>query len=302
MKSGFSGSAVSAMALSMAIFGSIGIFRRWIPLGSASLAAVRGFIGAAAIFCIMLILRKKPDLSAIRKNLPLLLLSGAGIGINWVLLFEAYEHTTVALATLCYYMAPIFVILASPIVLHEKLTLRGGLCVLAAALGMVGVSGVIGGGRGADDKTGILLGLAAAVFYASVILMNRKITGISAYDKTVCQLVPAAVIVLPYALAVEKTDASVLTAGVLILILCVGVVHTGLAYALYFGAIGSLPAQSAALLGYIDPIVAVILSVVLLREPLGVWEAIGVVCILGATMVGEFPVNSEKKKKENGIS
>lgn len=286
-------SAVS-MALSMIVFGSIGIFRRYIPLGSATLAAARGFIGVASILVILLIIRKKPDLAAIRRKAGYLILSGAAIGINWILLFEAYERTTVAVATLCYYMAPVIAILASPL-LGERLTLRKLLCAGCATFGMVCVSGVFGGSLGGEDTIGVLFGLGAAVFYASVILLNQKLREVPAYDKTVMQLFFAAVVVLPYALLAEKPSIADLTPFVILMVCIVGVLHTGIAYALYFGAMGKLPAQSAALMGYIDPMVAVILSVTVLKEPLGIAEIIGILCIFGATIAGELPSKSEKK-------
>lgn len=135
-----------SLASAMFIFGTIGIFRKYIPLPSSVLAMARGWIGMLFLFCVLLIQGKKPSWREIQPNLLLLVLSGAFIGINWILLFESYQYTTVAVATLCYYMAPILVILASPFVLKEKLTAKKSLCVAVALLGMVFVSGVVGSG------------------------------------------------------------------------------------------------------------------------------------------------------------
>ena len=183
-------SALFSLIFSMMIFGTIGIFRKHIELSSGVLAMARGFIGAAFLLLIIALKREKLSKAAIKKNLGLLILSGACIGFNWILLFEAYRYTTVATATLCYYLAPIFVIMASPLILKERLSGRKVLCVLVALAGMVFVSGVLQVDfTGLAELKGVLFGLGAAVFYASVILMNKKITDISAYDKTIVQLV-----------------------------------------------------------------------------------------------------------------
>ena len=277
-----------ALTLSAAIFGTIGIFRRWLPLPSGLLAMIRGFLGAGSMALLLLLRGKKPAWEPVRKNLIKLIVSGALIGFNWILLFEAYRYTTVAVATLCYYMAPIFVLLISPLLLKEKLTGRRIACVLAALAGMVLVSGVIGGG-GAGSVRGILLGLGAAALYASVVLTNKTIRGVPAIEKTAVQLFAAGAVLVPYVLLAEEVPAGTFTGSVIALTLVVGLVHTGLAYALYFSSMDGLSAQTVALFSYIDPVVAVLLSALLLKEPMGAWEALGTVLVIGAAAVSELP-------------
>lgn len=278
------------MFTAMFIFGTIGIFVRHIPLASSMLACARGFIGTAFLLLVMALGRKKVSRDEVRKNWKVLLFSGAGIGANWILLFEAYRYTTVATATLCYYLAPIFIIVASPFVLKERLTLRKTLCVAAALAGMVLVSGVVQGGLpGADEVRGILFGLSAAVLYAAVVLANRFLHDISAYTKTVAQLFIAAAVTVPYILLTEDLSAVSLTAGQGLLVALLGIVHTGIAYTLYFSSLGNLKMQTAAIFSYIDPVVAVILSALLLREPMGLWGVVGAVLILGSALVSELP-------------
>ncbi len=274
---------------SMIIFGTIGIFRRWIPLASSVLALSRGLIGAVFLLAVIALRGKKPELSAIRKNLWKLLISGAFIGFNWILLFEAYRFTSVATATLCYYLAPMFVLLASPFVLKEKLSGRKLLCLLAALGGMVLVSGVLQTGFRLSELKGVLFGLGAAALYASVVLLNQKLTDISAYDKTAVQLGAAALVILPYTLLTESLAPGDFTWPVIGLLLLVGIVHTGLAYTLYFGSMEALPAHSIAIFSYIDPIVAVLLSALLLKEPMTPAGWLGALLILGAAFVSELP-------------
>jgi RarD protein len=236
----------------------------------------------------------KMDKEAIRKHLTILLISGGFIGLNWVLLFESYRYTSVAVATLCYYMAPIFVILVSPFLLKEKLTFKKTICVVVALIGMIFVSGVLDGGiSSVSELKGILFGLGAAALYASVVMMNQKLGKVPTYDKTIMQLEAAAVVLIPYIFLVEELSAVVLTPLMTVMLLIVGVVHTGIAYALYFGSMNGLKAQTVALFSYIDPIVAIILSALFLKEPMTVYSAIGAVLVLGATMISELP---EKRK------
>ena len=277
------------LAGAAAIFGSIGLVRRLIPLDSALIACVRGFVGAAFLLLFLLTRGGKLSRSAIRANGKLLVISGAAIGLNWILLFEAYNYTTVAVATLCYYMSPVFVMLLSPFLLGEKLTRRKLICVLTALFGMVLVSGIFSEGvGGAESYKGVLFGLGAAVLYASIIMMNQRIREIPTYDKTIVQLLMAAIVALPYVLATQDFAAMTLTASTVILLLVAGIVHTGVAYALYFGSMDALSAQTVALYGYIDPAAAILLSAFVLKEALDVFGIIGAVLILGATLASEL--------------
>ena len=292
MKQNLSSLAMAKVQIitAMTAFGTIGIFVRYIHLPSSIIALVRGIIGAAFLLLVLRLKGTRPDLAAIRKNLLLLCLSGAAIGFNWILLFEAYHYTTVATATLCYYFAPIFVTLLSPFLLGERLTRRKILCVLAALGGMVLVSGAPQSGiPPLSEVKGILLGLGAAVLYASVVLMNKKIAGVGAFDKTMVQLAAAAVVLLPYTLATENLFALSPTPLALFLLVVVGVVHTGVCYTLYFGSLDHLPAQTAALFSYIDPVVAILLSAFFLGEPMGLLGAMGAALVLGSTLVSELP-------------
>lgn len=278
---------------SMAIFGTIGIFRRYIPLGSATLAMVRGFVGSLFLLVYLAAKKQKLNREAIRKNLLVLIVSGAFLGFNWILLFEAYNYTTVAVATLCYYMAPIIIILVSPFLVGERLTPKKLVCVAVALIGMVLVSGVLGTGTGDVSLRGVAYGLCAAVLYAAVVFINKKIGAMPAYDKTIMQLGSAALVLLPYVLMTEHLSDEALTPFAIVMVLVVGVVHTGVAYALYFGSMDKLPAQTLALMAYVDPVLAVILSALVLGEQMGPLEMVGTVCIIGATIASELP---EKEK------
>ena len=274
---------------SMVIFGTIGIFRRYIPLPSGLIAFSRGLIGMLFLLAFVTLRGIRLSKENIRRNGWKLLLSGTFLGFNWILLFEAYRYTSVAVATLCYYMAPILVVLVSPLLFGESLGGRKLLCVVVALVGMVLVSGVVDSGfGGGNNLKGVLLGLGAAVLYASVVLMNKKITSISSYEKTIVQLGTAAAVILPYSLLTESVDPQAWTLRAVLCLVLVGIVHTGVAYCLYFSSLKFLPGQKAAILSYIDPLVAVVISVTVLGEPMTVMQAVGGILILGFTLWNEI--------------
>lgn len=273
----------------MVIFGTIGIFKYYLPVPSASVAFFRGLMGFVFLIGCMAVTKQKPDLPAIRKNLWLLLFSGGAIGLNWILLFEAYNYTTIATATVCYYLAPLFLLLFSP-VLGERLTAKKLCCIGVALVGLVFVSGVIERGLPSfSELRGILLGLGAAVLYASVMVLNKKLSPIPAYDKTIVQLGSSAIVILPYLLFTGGFGIRGLTGLQWGIFLIVGIVHTGIAYALYFGSMKDLSAHTIAIFSYIDPALAVLLSTLVLAQPITGWGIAGTLLILGSALYSELP-------------
>lgn len=276
---------------SMLIFGSIGLLVHYIPLPSSIVALIRASVGVIFLLFVLLIKRVRLSFDAIKQNFVYLLLSGIAIGFNWILLFESYRYTSVAVSTLCYYMAPLIVTLLSPLVLKEKLSVKCILCVMAALAGLALISGVFSNDIiHSGEMTGIALGFGAAILYAAVILLNKKMRCIGAMDRTVCQLLISSVVLLPYNLLTCDVSSLVVTSSVWFLLAVAGIIHTGLAYYLYFGSMEHLSGQSIALASYIDPVIAVIISITILREPFDIYTIIGAVAILGAALISEFPV------------
>lgn len=277
----------------MLIFGSIGIFVRNITWSSASVAMIRAVIGTVFL---LLLKKQKISLSAFRKYLPVLIISGAALGFNWILLFESYKYTSVAVSTLCYYTAPILVILLSPLVLKEKLTPRKIGCVVVALIGMVFVSGILGSDMRERDTLGIVLGLGAAVLYATVVMLNKKQKDIPSFDRTLLQLGIAAIVLIPYNLSTHSVPSTVPDITTALLLLTVGIVHTGLAYYLYFSSMEHLPGQTMAIISYVDPMVAVMASALILHEPTTWQELLGAVLILGAALISELTFKRKGQK------
>lgn len=280
------------MIISMVVFGTIGIFVGYIDMPSGVIAAVRGIVGALVILAVMLVKGHKIDFKRLSKKLPVLLMSGVAIGFNWILLFEAYRHTGIPVATVCYYTAPLLVVAVSPLIFKDKLTVRQIVCIFIALLGVVSVSGVF------DANTtrivGILLGLGAAALYASVMVMNKFMGETDDYERTFIQLITAGLVVLPYGLFTMGSIELELKSVALLII--VGVVHTGISYLMYFSAIRQLKSQTVAILSYIDPASAIILSSIVFVQMPKVYEIIGVVLIMGAAIISEVHKKSSKKE------
>lgn len=274
------------LSLSMIIFGTLGVFTRNIAVTSGELALYRAILAAVLIMGYFLITGQRIDLKAIKKELLLLLFSGMAMGINWILLFEAYKHTTISAATLSYYFAPVIVTLVCPILFHEKLGKKQLICFLMSTLGLVLVIGFENLGDG-NHVLGILLGLGAAVFYATVILLNKFIKNVEGIHRTFLQFLAAIAILVPYVLITGDLQIGMLDGKGWVCLLTVGLIHTGITYCMYFSALKELKGQEIAILSYLDPLVAVAISFFILGEPMTIWQMLGGILILGFTLWNE---------------
>lgn len=274
--------------LSMLIFGTVGLFVRGIDLPSSTIALARGLMGAAFLVCAALALRKSLCVGLSRSTLTRLFVSGVFLGLNWIFLFEAYRHTTIAAATLSYYTAPAIMTLLSPFVLKEKLSTKKLVCLAVCFVGMGCVVGTEPGSLADGGLIGIGFGLIAASFYAAVVLNNKFLGPIAPTTSSVIQLGSAAAAILPYVLA--TTDFASMSVGMdqLGLLIVVGIVHTGVAYFLYFSALPKLSTQRVSIFSYIDPAFAVVLSILVLAEPFTAMTLIGAFLILGAALASEL--------------
>lgn len=276
------------MTLSMVIFGTIALFVRNIPVSSGELALYRAALAAIMLGGYFLITRQRIDFKRIGREQPLLILSGMAMGINWILLFEAYKHTTVSVATLSYYFAPVIVTAVCPILFREKLTRKQLICFVMSTLGLVLITGTGDLSQGSSHLTGVLYGLGAAVLYATVILLNKFIKGVEGIQRTFLQFVAAIVILLPYTALTTGFHIGSLNAAGVVNLLVVGVLHTGVTYCMYFSSLRELPGQKAAILSYIDPLVAVLISALILGEAMTWQHIVGGALILGFTLWNEL--------------
>lgn len=278
------------MAGSMVVFGTIGLFVRQIPVTSGELALYRAVMAAVLLGCYFVLTKQSIDLKKIRRELPLLLASGMAMGINWIFLFEAYKYTTVSVATLSYYFAPVLVTLACPILFKEKMGLKQWICFIMSTVGIVLITGIGDLSKGDSHFTGICFGLGAAVFYAAVILLNKYIKGVAGIQRTFLQFVAAIVILVPYVLFTSGISLGAMNGAGWICLLIVGLFHTGITYCLYFSSLKELPGQEAAVLSYMDPLVAVLVSVFVLGEQMTGLQILGGALILGFTFWNEIKI------------
>ena len=274
--------------IAMATFGTLGPFVRNIAVSSGELALYRAVMAAVLLSGYLAATKQPLKLKQISRELPLLLISGMAMGINWILLFEAYKYTTVSVATLSYYFAPVLVTVVCPILFREKMGAKQWLCFAMSTLGIVLITGIGDLSGGSNHLKGILFGLSAAVLYATVILLNKFIKGVEGIQRTVLQFWAAIVILVPYVAFSGGVTLQKLDGLGWVCLLIVGLIHTGITYCLYFSALKELPGQEAAILSYIDPLVAVLISVFVLGEQMTAVQIVGGVLILGFTLWNEI--------------
>ena len=277
------------IVLSMAMFGTLAPFVRNIPVASGELALYRAVLASAIIAVFMIATRQKLPINSIRKELPMLILSGAGMGVNWILLFEAYKYTTVSVATLSYYFAPVIVTAVCPFLFKEKLTKKQIICFLMSTLGIILITGIGEMSGGSQHLKGIIFALGAAVLYASVVLVNKFIKNVDGIHRTLIQFIAAIIVLTPYVMATSGCSLGNMDVTGWINLLIVGFIHTGLTYCMYFTALKNVSGQQAAILSYIDPLVAVLISVTILGEAMTFMQIIGGALILGFTLWNELP-------------
>ncbi len=285
------------MILAMAIFGTIGVMTHYIDMPASMIVLFRGFVGTLSLLVLVFIIRYRLDTESISANLFVLIVSGICLGLNWVFLFEAYKTTEISTATLCNYLTPAFVLLVSPLFLGERFTVLKAVVVAVAFVGLTLVSGIIQNGiSDPSEFLGIGEGVMAAVFYTAMIILNKFLRGIGSYERTIVQLAVATVVVLIYVpFTVDLGNISYDTTSIILAVI-MGVVQTGIAFTLYFGTLRYMDAGTGAIFGYVEPVVSLFLSAVILGEILGPIGWMGAAMILGSTLVYQISARRSSAK------
>ena len=278
------------LAITMAIFGTVGLVRRNIPMDSLLLAGIRAFLGAVSLYAVIRISGRRLSVDRIRSRFWLIVLVGIIMGFNWVFLFESFNYTSVATATVCYYMEPVFLILASPFVFHERITVPKILCVIFSFIGMIFVSGVLQAGfSGIAELKGVFFGLLAGLFYAICVIWNKTIDDVPIMDRTLVELIAVGVVLIPLAcFHGDLASLSRMTLPAWGWVLLLGLFNTGVTYGIYYTCLDRLPAQTVAFYSYLDPVLALIFSQFLLHEDMGWQGLIGAVLIIGSAALSDF--------------
>ena len=278
----------------MVIFGTNGLIVANISLGSAEIVLMRTFLGSLFLLAVVLV-KRSFSFADLKADLVPATMGGAALGLNWVLLFSAYRSAGVGLSTLTYYCGPIIVLALSPVLFREKLTWNKLLAIAAVAVGMFCITGDIE--PGSDVQTGILFGGGAALLYASLIVANKRVKRLSGLNCAMYELIVAFFVVLIYLLASNVKLPVIPAAEDIVWVLVIGLVNTGLAYYLYFSSLQKLPGQTVALVCYIDPLTALLVSGAFLGEKLFAVQIAGAVLILGGACLGELKFKKTENKK-----
>ena len=283
-------SATLRYLFALFLYGTIGFFLHFVKYSSEFVVLGRGVLGSLFIFLVLSLRKEKIDIDAIKKNLKTLLISGFALGFNWVFLFAGYRYG-IAISSLCNYMAPIIVVVISILVYKQKISKPQILFIIMAFVGMLLLIGVIGGDLKGDVRC-VIYGLLAALGFVILVLCNKRLTDIKPLEKTLVQLLASALIVLPYVILNNGFPKEFdLTSTLIILVL--DILHTGVAYICYFSSIDVLPAQSIAILGYLEPVLNFVIGALVFHEELGVSSIVGAVLILIASVGNEISGTNE---------
>ncbi|MCC2931587.1 DMT family transporter [Bacillus sp. LBG-1-113] len=286
--------------LSMIIFGTMGLVVRYIDLSSSETALLSSSIGCLFLIVVFMMMKKTIPWKLVKANAYTLFLSGIALGGNWIFLYQSYNHTTLTNATLGYYFAPVFVMILSPFVLKEELSIKKMVCIGVAIIGMVLIVGNGISASGTDDLLGIFFGLVAAACYAALMLLNKFIHRVGRLEITIIQLGLTAFLLLPYVFFTEGFGIFGVSGSSVPFIIILGIVNTGIGFWLFFSGMQKLKGQSIAMLSYVDPFVAILISAIILQEQMTIVQMLGGALLLGSTFVSENKsITFSKTIKEN---
>ncbi|ULT57403.1 DMT family transporter [Neobacillus drentensis] len=273
--------------LSMIIFGTIGLVVRNIDLSSSERALLSSFIGCLFLLLIFFMMKKKISWNIVKSNALFLILSSIALGGNWIFFYQSYDHTTIAIATLGYYFAPVFVMILSPFLLREQLSIKKIVCIGVAIIGMLMILGEGVRASSSDDLLGLSFGLIAAAFYAALLLLNKFIKDMGKLELTIIQLGTTTILLMPYVFLTSGFGIFEISGSSVPFILILGIINTGIGFWLFFSGMEKLRGQSIAMLSYVDPFVAILISAIVLHEQMTINQMLGGALLLGSTFVSE---------------
>ena len=274
------------MTIAMIIFASADFFLADIGLPAAVVSCVRAVVGMAFLAVILGFYKNRSGFAAFKKNWFSIILAGVALAFNWIFLLEAHQRTAGAVVTVCYYLAPVMVLLMAPLFLREKVTLLGTACTLGAYAGAVLLSGALGSEY--PEIIGLMYALISAVLLCAVIIINKKITSITCLDNAFYQFVVASVVCVAYAVVTLQGVTVSVNIHTVWKLLVVSIIHTALAYSLLFSAAKRLSAQSWAQMSFLELPAAVGLGYLFYRQNLNHIEILGVALVIVFVIIGCF--------------
>ncbi len=274
------------------LFGSNGIVASFIDLSSQNIVLLRTLIGSILLIAIFFLSGGRLTFYKYKKQFAFLTISGIAMGTSWMFLYEAYARIGVSIASLLYYCGPVIVMVLSPLLFNERLTVNKVLGFLAVVVGVVLINGNAFDGNG--DVLGVVCGLLSALMYAFMVICNKKATDIVGLESSTLQLTIAFLTVAVF-VGIKQGYAMQIETNSILPILILGLLNTGIGCYFYFSSIGKLKVQTVAICGYLEPLSAVLFSVIFLKETMLLLQIMGAVLIIGGAMIGE-PVKLKRTK------
>lgn len=267
------------------MFGSNGIVASYILLSSYEIVFLRTLIGSLFLILVFALSKQKIQFWKNKSHFVWLVISGVAMGASWIFLYEAYAQIGVSIATLAYYCGPVIVMILSPVIFKEKMTISKLLGFLAVIIGMLFVNGqALSQG---SISWGLICGILSAIMYAIMVVFNKKAVSVTGLENSMCQLIISFVTVTIF-IALRQGFSICVTRENLMPILLLGVVNTGIGCYFYFSSIGELPVQTVSICGYLEPLSALLFSAAILGEKLSLMQITGAVLILGGAAFGEL--------------
>ena len=285
--------AYTKYILALLLFGTNGIVASRIALSSYEIVLLRTMIGSLLLIALFLLNKGHFQFYRRKKDFLFLAISSMAMGISWMFLYEAYQQIDVSLSSLLYYCGPVIVMALSPLLFREKLTLPKIFGFALVLLGLVLVNGNIVGDT--QSHWGILCGILSAVMYAFMVICNKKAVQITGMENATLQLTVSFLTVAVFVTAVKGIQVDATSAD-LPWILLLGLVNTGIGCYFFFSSINDLPVQTVAICGYLEPLSAVVFSVLLLKESMSLAQVIGAVLIIGGAVLGSIATWSKAAK------
>ena len=278
----------------MLIWSSLGIIIRKTGIPNVAIIFYPSVIAGLLQLSLLLLSGqfKKPLKLSFNSNRGLLFVLPLFSLLNVLLFYFAFTHTTIANAVLTHYTAPIFVALMAPVFLKEKIVKTTWIAIIISSIGLWLILGAPTPHEwlttGENERNGIIAGASSGIAYAAIILILRKISPhYPSLFITCIQNSLIALMLFPFMLTMP------FPVSALPYLLVLGVIHSTIASFLYVQGFKSVKANEAAILGYFEPVGAIILAFVILHELPGIIALAGGLLIL---LSGFLVVKNNKSK------
>jgi len=277
--------------LALLLFGSNGVAASHIGLTSYEIVLLRSLLGSILLIVIFFFAKLKLTALRHKKDMIYIALSGMAMGADWLFLFEAFAQIGVSIGTLINYLGPVIVVAISPLLFKERITGFKLMALFMVLLGVFFISGqaVIQG----SSTWGLICAGLSAISYAAMVIFNKKSRQVTGLENATLQLLFAFLTVAVF-FGLKQGFYIEIAAGDWLPILWIGLLNTGVGCYLYFSSIGNLPVQTVAICGYLEPLSAVVFSLIFLHETMFPLQVLGAALIIGGALFGESHARIKK--------